>query len=233
MDVTVLKNVVKKQLSGTTGLYSLQLQNHIYGCFLIMEDIAQNVLEYSEHQLIGPSYSFDTNKHFSDIGIRYGFAMDTKLALADEIPSYKEAWLQTFHDLSVLQDIDCVDAIEDCLIEIIQRDVSVDDAYFINALETGSLPQNWIEKILLLLQPAVHVIPVIPVVPVIPITAISGKTSEEESDTTSNKDVSMISRACTEKPINKSRRLARTHRNVSGIVSVTKKYLSKTRKTSK
>ena len=221
MDVTVLKNIVKKQLSGTSGLSSLQLQNHIYGCFLIMEDIAQSVLEYSEHQLIGPSYSFDTNKHFSDIGIRYGFAMDTKLVFIDDTPSYKEAWLQTFQDLSVLKDIECVDAIEECLIEIIQQDVSADDAYFTHALETGSLPQQWVEKVLSLLQPAP--VPAIPVVPVVPVS--------EESDVSTAQSV--ISRARTEKPLHKPKRLARTQRHVAVVESVTKKHLSKTRKTSK
>ena len=215
MDITVLKNIVQKQLSGTSGLSSLQLQNHIYGCFLIMEDIAQNVLEYSENQLIGPSYSFDTNQHFSDIGIRYGFIMDTKLTLTDDSSCYKEAWLQTFQDLSVLKDIECVDAIEECLIEIIEKDVSADDAYFIHALETGSLPQQWIEKVLLLLQPAVP----------------ASNTTSEETDAAS--DSSVISRARTEKPLTKSKRLARTHRHVSGVHTVTKKHLSKTRKTSK
>jgi len=217
MDVTVLKNAVQKQVSGTSGLPSLQLQNHIYGCFIIMEDIAQRVLEYSENQLIGPSYSFDINKHFSDIGIRYGFAMDTKLAFTDDAPSYKEAWLQTFQDLSVLQDIECVDAIEECLIEIIEKDISADNAYFIHALETGSLPQVWIEKVLTLLHPTVPTVP------------ISDATSDEIAD----KHSSVISRARTEKPINKPKRLARTHRHLSGTVSVTKKHLSKTRKTSK
>jgi hypothetical protein len=221
MDVTVLKNIVKKQLSGTSGLSSLQLQNHIYGCFLIMEDIAQSVLEYSEYQLIGPSYSFDTNKHFSDIGIRYGFAMDTKLAFTDDTPSYKEAWLQTFQDLSVLKDIECVDEIEECLIEIIQQDVSAEDSYFIHALETGSLPQQWVEKVLSLLQPApVLTVPVVPAVPV-----------SEESDVSTTQSV--ISRARTEKPLHKPKRLARTQRHVAVVESATKKHLSKTRKTSK
>ena len=218
MDVTVLKNIVKKQLSGTSGLSSLQLQNHIYGCFLIMEDIAQSVLEYSEHQLIGPSYSFDTNKHFSDIGIRYGFAMDTKLAFIDDTPSYKETWLQTFRDLSVLKDIECVDTIEECLIEIIQQDVSADDAYFIHALETGSLPQQWVEKVLLLLQPA-------------PIPAVHASSPSEESDVSTTQSV--ISRARTEKPLHKPKRLARTQRHVAVVESATKKHLSKTRKTTK
>ena len=147
--------------------------------------------------------------------------MDTKLALTDDSPSYKETWLQTFQDLSVLKDIECVDAIEECLIEIIEKDVSADDAYFIHALETGSLPQQWVEKVLLLLQPPVPVVPVVPAVPV----------PEETSDDASNTTV--ISRARTEKPLTKPKRLARTHRHVSGVQTITKKHLSKTRKTSK
>ena len=213
MDITDLKNIIQKQLSGTSGLSSLQLQNHIYGCFLIMEDIAQNVLEYSEHQLIGPSYSFNAHQYFSDIGIRYGFVMDTKLALTNYLPSYKDIWLQTFQDLSVLKDIEIVDTIEECLIEVIQHNVSAEDAYFIHALETGSLPQQWIGKVLSLLQPAVSI--------------VSDKTSEDES---SDKQSSVISRARTEKPIIKSKRLARTYRHTSNVEPATKKYLSKTRK---
>ena len=50
MDVTALKNAVEQQLSGS-GLYSLQLQNHIYGCFIIMEDIAQKTVELSDNKL--------------------------------------------------------------------------------------------------------------------------------------------------------------------------------------
>jgi hypothetical protein len=143
--------------------------------------------------------------------------MDTKLVFKDDTPSYKETWLQTFRDLSVLKDIECVDTIEECLIEIIQQDVSADDAYFVHALETGSLPQQWVEKVLSLLQPAP-----VPIVPSSP---------SEESDVSTTQSV--ISRARTEKPLHKPKRLARTQRHIAVVESATKKHLSKTRKTSK
>jgi len=235
MDITVLKNAVQQQLSGTSGLHSLQLQNHIYGCFIIMEDIAQKTVEFSENQLVvpfgrgsqrvgtcsdslsteaEPSYSFDMKDHFSEIGIRYGFAMDTKLTLKDYSASYQEAWLQTFRDLAILQDIEIVDAAEECLIEIIQQQVKPEDAYFVQALGTGSLPQEWIDKVLSLLLSSEKV--PVPVPTIIDDIHHTG-----------------ISRALTEKPIVKSvkqKHLAVTRRR-HVVESVTNKHLSKTRRT--
>ena len=225
MDITVLKNAVQQQLSGTSGLYSLQLQNHIYGCFIIMEDIAQKTVDFSENQLVGPSYSFDIKKHFSEIGIRYGFAMDTKLTLTEYPASYQDAWLQTFRDLGVLQDVEYVDATEECLIEIIQKHVKPEDAYFVHALGTGSLPQAWIDKVLLLLLPEkVSAVPVpVPVPAPVPVPVPANQDDVHATG---------ISRALTEKPIVKSvksKHLAVTRRH-HVAESVTNKHLSKTRR---
>ena len=153
MDLTRIKSAVLNQLTDTNGLYSLKLQNHIYGCFIIMEDIAQHVVDVSGGILSTPKFTFDSDKQFSDIGLRYGFAMDTKLALDTFTSEYKEAWLQYFTDIDISQDIAEVDKIEDALIEIVQTTVKGDDAFFVNALNTGTLPQEWIEKVLLLINP--------------------------------------------------------------------------------
>ena len=153
MDLTRIKSAVLNQLTDTNGLYSLKLQNHIYGCFIIMEDIAQHVVDVSGGILSTPKFTFDSDKQFSDIGLRYGFAMDTKLALDTFTSEYKEAWLQYFKDIDISQDIAEVDKIEDALIEIVQTIVKGDDAFFVNALNTGTLPQEWIEKVLLLINP--------------------------------------------------------------------------------
>ena len=153
MDLTRIKSAVLNQLTDTNGLYSLKLQNHIYGCFIIMEDIAQHVVDVSGGILSTPKFTFDSDKQFSDIGLRYGFAMDTKLALDTFTSEYKEAWLQYFKDIDISQDIAEVDKIEDALIEIVQTTVKGDDAFFVNALNTGTLPQEWIEKVLLLINP--------------------------------------------------------------------------------
>lgn len=232
MDVTVLKNAVQQQLSGTSGLYSLQLQNHIYGCFIIMEDIAQKTVDLSENQLIGPSYSFDMKERFSEIGIRYGFAMDTKLTLKEYPASYQEAWLQTFRDLGVLQDIEYVDATEECLIEIIQQQVKPEDAYFVQALGSGSLPQVWVNKVLTLLleKPVETVATVVPVAVAVPVETVA-QVAPIVIPETDDVQHTGISRALTEKPIKsvKPKHLAVTRRR-HHAESVTNKHLSKTRR---
>ena len=58
------------------------VQNHLYGCFIIMEDIAQHKVNVDGTIISTPKFTFDLDKQFSEIGLRYGFAMDTKLALA-------------------------------------------------------------------------------------------------------------------------------------------------------
>lgn len=207
MDITNLKNAIQQQITDVKGIASLQLQNHIYGCFIIMEDIAQKTVELSEHQLIGPSYSFDIYQHFSEIGIRYGFIMDTKLIVQTVSDAYRDAWLQIFHDLSVLQDVEYADSTEECIIDLIQQHIPAEEAYFVNALDSGSLPQAWVQKALSLL--------------------LSEKKVEEEVAPT------VISRAITEKPITKnvikSKPLAHTRRQ--HIISPSdRKYLAKTRR---
>jgi hypothetical protein len=245
MDITVLKNAVQQQLLGTSGLYSLQLQNHIYGCFIIMEDIAQKTVELSENKLVGPSYSFDMKERFSEIGIRYGFAMDTKLTLKEYPSSYQEAWLQTFRNLGVLQDIECVDTTEECLIEIIQKQVKPEDAYFVQALGSGSLPQVWINKVLsfLLSEKPVEPVPVEQVAAPVPVEIVAPVAQVAEAPVETVAPVAVIpetddvqhtgiSRALTEKPIKsvKPKHLSVTRRRHCGAESVTNKHLSKTRR---
>jgi hypothetical protein len=200
MDLTRIKSAVLNQLTDTNGLYSLKLQNHIYGCFIVMEDIAQRVVDVSGTIISTPKFTFDCDKQFNEIGLRYGFAMDTKLSLDSFNPEYKEAWLQYFKDIDIAQDIAEVDKIEDSLIEVVQTTIKEEDAFFVNALNTGTLPPEWIEKILLLINPP-----------------------DVEPEKTA------ISTATTEKPLNTRRRLATTRRAKGTGVS-NKKILAKTRR---
>jgi hypothetical protein len=209
MDLARIKSAVLNQLTNTNGLYSLKIQNHIYGCFLMMEDIAQRVINVSGTVLSTPKFSFDFDKQFGEIGIRYGFAMDTKLILDSFQPEYKAAWIQYFKDIDLAQDIAEVDKIEDSLIQIIQENVKPDDAFFVNATETGSLSQEWIDKVLSLLNPTQ------------PVTLAN---EDEEVKTA-------VSQAQTEKPLNTRRRLATTRRAPKpGVVTAPKKNLARTRR---
>jgi hypothetical protein len=202
MDLAKIKSVVLNQLTNTNGLYSLKLQNHIYGCFIVMEDIAQHTIDISGTTLSIPKFTFDCDKQFNEIGLRYGFAMDTKLILDTFTPEYKATWLQYFKDIDIAQDINEVDKIEDCLIEVVQSLVKAEENFFISALDTGSLPQEWIEKVLNLINPPLE--------------------KEIEVEKTA------ISTAVTEKPLAK-RRLATTRR-VGQKSTSNKKSLAKTRR---
>jgi hypothetical protein len=173
-----------------------------------MEDIAQKAFDVSGTVLSTPKFSFDYDKQFSEIGLRYGFIMDTKLALESYNPEYKETWLQCFKDIDLSQDIEVVDQVEDAINHIIQQLVSPDDAFFINATETGSLSQEWIDKVLHLLNPLPPTPPSSPV--------------EEEVKTA-------VSQAQTEKPLNTRRRLASTRR-MNKVAPPQKKILAKTRR---
>ena len=149
-----IKSAVTDQLENVHDLYSLMLQNHIYGCFILMEDIAQNKFELNGTVISTSTFKFDIDKQFSEIGIRYGFAMDTKLILDICKPEYKNAWLAVFNDIYVSKNIEEADKIEDAIIEVMR---SIKDSFFFNALETGSLSQEWIDKVLNLLNQDVEV----------------------------------------------------------------------------
>jgi hypothetical protein len=207
MDLTQIKSVVLNQLTNANGLYSLKVQNHIYGCFIVMEDIAQSVVDLSGTIISTPKYTFDLDKQFSDIGLRYGFAMDTKLTLDTFNPEYKNAWLQYFKDIDLAKDIEESDKIEDAIIEIVQKTVNPEEAFFIQALESGSLPQEWIEKVLLLINPPV----------------ILSENGDDIKPTA-------LTKAISEKPITKRRYLAITRRANSKSSNNVKKSLAKTRR---
>ena len=222
MDLTKIKSAVLNQLTNTNGLYSLKLQNHIYGCFVIMEDIAQNTVDVSGTILSTNTYKFDVDKQFDEIGLRYGFAMDTKLKLDVFDPEYKATWLEYFGDVDLEQDIGKVDSIEDCIIELIEGNVNPDEAFFKNALESGTLSTEWVNKVIELLNPR-RITPTVP--PPSP-----NDSDEDISKTSLNK---ALSEAKTEKNLSRAkRRLAVTRRAGvrHGTPCARKKILCKTRR---
>ncbi len=156
MDVNKINNVILNQLNCIDGLNSLKLQNHIYGCFLIMEDIAQEVISLSDLQITYPNKSdtqFNLDECFGNIGLKYGFIMDERLCLDTFSPEYKNTWLECFKAIDLLHDISAVDTIEDNIIELLTNSIPPRYAFFINALDTGSLNDDWVAKVLQLIEP--------------------------------------------------------------------------------
>lgn len=158
MDINKIKEVILSQINGTSGLYSLQVQNHIYGCFIIMEDIAQKVVSLNEMTLIysgtaDDKKEFHLEEKFSEIGLHYGFIMDNKLELESFNAEYKAMWLDCFKVADLTHDVSLVDEVEDVIIELLTSQLAEKDAYFLNALETGCLSDEWVARVLQLLHP--------------------------------------------------------------------------------
>ena len=140
MDLTKIKSAVLNQLTNTNGLYSLKLQNHIYGCFIVMEDIAQSVVDLSgtvlyQHQSIHLIWI----NSFMILVFATDFAMDSKLALDTFNPEYKETWLQYFRDIDLAKDIEESDKIEDAIIEIVQKNTKPEEAFLYSSFRVWFL----------------------------------------------------------------------------------------------
>ena len=157
-----LSAAVRTALSNVRGLSSLRLQNHLYGSYLLLEDIVQKNVVVTGTVAKGPHVTLDLIKQFSEIGLRYGFAMDTQLLLtcSDE---YRDAWINVFTTFSTLDE---VDALEETLNDVIRLVVPAEDAFFASTAETGSLPSQWVDRALSLLltkeiSPAIEASPVI------------------------------------------------------------------------
>lgn len=229
MDINKIKEVILSQINGTSGLYSLKIQNHIYGCFLIMEDIAQSVTSLNELCLVYPDdigekkKDFHLETQFSEIGLRYGFIMDNKLELESFNAEYKAMWLDCFKTADLTHDITSVDDVEDAIIELLTVVIPKENAFFINALDTGSLSDEWVGRILKLLGE-----------PIIQIDNKSENTIENKSGLKSSESVDnmseviahqlQVSAAANEKIIRSHHRgkaLHKTRRNIQ-IINVKK-----------
>ena len=151
-----IKAIIAKQLQ-VGPLELLQVQNHIYGCFILMEDIAGKPNALQGYNYVNANYAFNINEQFEEIGIRYGFLMDTKLIYESYPPEYKAAWLEIYKGLGQ-KTIEDSDQIEDDIIELIKTSVAPEMAFFLHALKTGSLPQEWLHSVIKILTGKTYVV---------------------------------------------------------------------------
>ena len=187
----------------------LQLQNHLYGCFVLMEDITEKNIVLDHYQIKATNHTVDLDHCFSQLGIRYGFAMDTTLLLKSYLPTYKEGWLAVFKSTLTLED---VDRIEDGIIGLITAMVLPEHAFFLHAMDKGQLPQEWVHKVLALLLPEETV-----------------SIADAVASASINAIASAIAQANPEKPMKRLARFQRTRRHTILI----KKPLAKTRRSMK
>jgi hypothetical protein len=156
MDSTNLVSSIQAEVDRHKGdsLTLLCLQNHLYGCFIVMEDLAQSILDWKDGHLEGNSLRLHADRQFDQIGIRYyGFVMDGKAVYTSYSDDYKKAWLALFQEMKQARNMEAVDQLEDRVIQELQV-IPKDGAFFMNALEhDGNLSPDWVEKALGLLHP--------------------------------------------------------------------------------
>jgi hypothetical protein len=227
MDIALVRDATLKQLHGTSGLNSLKIQNHIYGCYVIMEDIAQGNMKFEDGKLIGPKISFNLEDRFAEIGIRFGFLTDTKLILDECLPEYKQEWVKLFIELSHVRSVDKSDAVEDAVNEIIVREIPADDAFFVNAIDTGMLPHEWLDRAIALLTGRA----LSPLSAPLSSPAVESTVQEEEVPV----EDTAITHAHTEKAIPHSTKrkplsTTRRHKEAGGGTAPKKKWLNVTRR---
>lgn len=222
MDLTSIREATLNQLHNATGLNSLKIQNHIYGCYVVMEDISQGLLTVEAGKLVGPKISFNLEERFEELGVRFGFLADTKLILNGPLAEYKDEWMKLFSELSKSHAVDKSDAVEDAINEIIVKEIKEEDAFFINAIDTGMLPHEWLDRAISLLTGRTLSSP-----------AASLTTSSHEEEVPV--EDTAITHAHTEKAIvhtTKRKPLSSTRRHKEPVVSIVpkKKWLNVTRR---
>jgi len=121
---TAVEHEFKSVVTLTDQTQSLALQNHIYGCFIIMQELADSTNKQLE---------FDMDAEFDTIGLQFGFLMDTKLIFNKYNQEYKNAWLELLLDIEKTRDMKKVDDIEDTLLETINESVPEANNFFMDA----------------------------------------------------------------------------------------------------
>jgi hypothetical protein len=229
MDLTLIREATLNQLHGTTGLNSLKIQNHIYGCYVVMEDISQGVLSVKDNKLVGDKFTFNLSERFEEIGIRFGFLTDTKLIIDTLSAEYRANWLGLFRELTHSRSVEKSDAVEDAINEIIVREISADDTFFVNAIDTGMLPHEWLDRAIALLTGRVPLSS--PVATAATPTTVASLVQEEEVPV----EDTAITHAHTEKVISHSTKrkplsITRRHKDSSTATAPKKKWLNVTRR---
>ncbi len=157
MDHTNLVSCIQAEVDRhkEDSLALLRLQNHLYGCFIVIEDLAQSILDLKDGYLVGNYFRLHVEKQFDQIGIRYyGFVMDGKAVYDSYSNHYKKLWLTLFQEIKRIRSMESVDQLEDSVIQELQM-IPKDYAFFMNALEhDGNLSPDWVEKALCLLHPS-------------------------------------------------------------------------------
>ena len=113
----------------------LRFQNHLYGCFAILEilgeDVSRNV--------------FDTSFSFHTVGPMFGFSDDTRTEFSAWSTKYQNAWKHVWATLGSPSKLDDIDALERTVFNTVS-DASDSFEFFIYAVDNGGLSDELTDK---------------------------------------------------------------------------------------
>jgi hypothetical protein len=167
MDPSSIKASIQKELSQASPLQSLKLQNHLYGCFIVMEDLAQHDMHLQEDHLVSSDARFSLSSQFHQLGVHYGFMQDSCLELNFISSEYRDQWISIFRDVYSSSSLDRVDAIEDAVLAFLHELIPPSYDFFTQVSSSGSLSQEWVMKALALLHPSLFPPSVATVAPIV------------------------------------------------------------------
>jgi hypothetical protein len=154
MDILDISNSICQEFNRCSNpLMRVCLENHIYGCFVILEDICDNcdvniiktTLNYSE-------LSFNYLRNFNKIGVTFGFLSKDAFALKDFSADYLKCWIELISYTYENKNVKIIDDIEDIIYKYIKENVT--NNYFHVALENdGILDDVSVKQIESLLMP--------------------------------------------------------------------------------
>lgn len=129
-------------------LNSLCFQNHLYGCFSVLEVLAEGGADLSGNLYSSDEIVFDLSANFEQVGATFGFLLSSNCNInysSNYNSNYKTAWLWAWAEIGSKKKIETVDLLESSLFSTIST-----FEYFKGALDDGSLPDELEAKALTL-----------------------------------------------------------------------------------
>lgn len=149
MDIAGFEAIVTREIKtwqeseSTYAIQSLKFQNHLYGCFAILEYLGEGSIEFedSSGQAVlcykdASGSTFSCEQQFRLIGCEFGFLQDQRGFFDGWPNSYRDYWIWIWKTLGKEKKLDEIDVIEAKLFQIIQEHRL---PFFADAIKEGRL----------------------------------------------------------------------------------------------
>lgn len=156
-EATVTREIkIWQESESTQPVYSLKFQNHLYGCFSVLEYLGEGAFEVKDSSdgdvFVAKDSSgsvFNPFLQFRLVGSEFGFLPDPRAFFDSWSDSYRNAWIWAWKTFGSEKKLDEIDQLETALFAIVQ-DHGL--SYFKDAIQAGQLSLESEKKALELLE---------------------------------------------------------------------------------